>query len=117
MLVWLTFLGGAAAARRCAHLRVSSSSTPCREARLAGCARHAGLAVVVILASWSGTGAQIASVQHGSAHERHGWPVGVLYWAMPVGSVLALRLFVRRNAIARREDLPLEADAARGVAS
>ena len=48
-----------------------------------------------------------------------GWPVGIVYWALPVGSLLAL-LFVVEQLLARLPDLapagPVERDGVGNVA-
>jgi TRAP-type transport system small permease protein len=100
MLVWATFLGGAAAVRRGAHMRVGEV-IEALSGRLRAAAELVVLAVVIAtlgIVAWYGvllverTWEQQTSVLY--------LPVGLLYLAMPVGSALGLP-FALSEAAAR----------------
>jgi TRAP-type C4-dicarboxylate transport system permease small subunit len=98
LLVWGTFLGGAAAARRRAHMRVSElvsllGGMPRRIAEVAINLAVAGLLCLVI---WYG--AIIVALQWPQLTTVLYWPYGLLYLAMPVGAALTL-LFVLHDAL------------------
>lgn len=109
VLLWATFLGGAAAARRGAHMRITEflEKMPPRVAAATEVATRLGTVVLLGLLVWYGL------VITGSTMEQEmtvlHWPIGVQYLAMPVGSGLAL-LFVLRELVllARGEPLPQE---------
>jgi TRAP-type transport system small permease protein len=109
VLLWATFLGGAAAARRGAHMRITEflEKMPPRLAAATEFATHLGTAALLALLVWYG------AIIAGSTMEQEmtvlHWPIGVQYLAMPVGSALAL-LFVLRELVllARGEPLPQE---------
>jgi TRAP-type transport system small permease protein len=90
LLVWATFLGGAAATRRGAHMRIGEFAEA-----LSGRPRAAVEVLILLLVAaillqlaWFGwiiverTWEQDTTVLY--------WPVGMLYAAMPVGSLLTL---------------------------
>lgn len=110
VLLWATFLGGAAAARRGAHMRITEfvEKMPAGLAAATEIATRIGSAAILGLLVWYGiviaqsTMEQEMTVLH--------WPIGLQYLAMPVGSALAL-VFVLREIvlIVRGEPLPQEA--------
>ena len=109
VLLWATFLGGAAAARRGAHMRITEflEKMPPRLSAAVEFGTHLGTAAILMLLVWYG------SVIAGSTMEQEmtvlHWPIGVQYLAMPVGSGLAL-LFVLHELVllARGQPLPQE---------
>jgi TRAP-type C4-dicarboxylate transport system permease small subunit len=109
LLVWGTFLGGAAAARRRAHMRVSELI-----GMLGGMPRRVGevlinLAVSGLLGLVIWYGAVIVELQWPQQTTVLYWPYGLLYLAMPVGAALTL-LFVLHDAwrIARGRSHPTD---------
>jgi TRAP-type C4-dicarboxylate transport system permease small subunit len=106
ILVWATFLGGAAAARRGAHMRI----TELVEIMPAGPRRFVeiGTRVVVLalLLALARFGAVIAASQMDQLMTVLYWPVGLQYAALPVGACLTAlfvgndiwRLLTRRAA-------------------
>lgn len=89
MLVWATFLGGAAAARRGAHMRITEivMALPPKPQRILELAVR--VLVLAILCALAWNGAKIAAVSMDQATTVLYWPVGLSYAAMPVGSALA----------------------------
>jgi TRAP-type C4-dicarboxylate transport system permease small subunit len=90
LLVWVTFLGAAAATRRGAHMVIGELI-----GRLPGPARRladAGIQVVVLvtlgLLVWYGAG--IADAGRGSELTVLGWPMAAQYAALPVASVVTM---------------------------
>ena len=90
LMVWVTFLGGAAATRRGAHMVIGEVI-----GRLAGTTRRAADAVIqlVVLASlgllfWYGIG--IAEAGSMSILTVLGWPMSVQYIALPVASLITM---------------------------
>ncbi len=90
LLVWATFLGGASAARRVGHMRVSEvvdALPPRIAAGLDQLTRLLSLALLFLIV-WKGasivghTWSQKTSVLY--------WPVGLTYLAMPVGAALSM---------------------------
>ncbi len=87
-LVWATFVGAAAAARRGAHMRISEliEAVNPRLRRLLEIITRIGVLILLGLLVWRGmlivnrTMDQEMSVLY--------WPVGLQYLAMPVGSLL-----------------------------
>lgn len=97
VLLWATFLGGAAAARRGAHMRIAEFVEA-----MPGRLRHAvelstRLAVMVILAFLSWRGVLLSLQTMDQQMTVLNWPVGVQYLAMPVGSALALVFVVHET--------------------
>jgi TRAP-type C4-dicarboxylate transport system permease small subunit len=98
LLVWGTFLGGAAAARRRAHMRVSElvgmldgAPRRCAEATI-------NLAVAGLLGIVVWYGVIIVQLQWPQQTTVLYWPYGLLYLAMPVGAALTL-LFVLHDTV------------------
>jgi TRAP-type C4-dicarboxylate transport system permease small subunit len=90
VFVWLTFLGSAKAVRRFGHLAVLElvDALPPRLSRALFVVLWALTAVILVTMIWYG--AQISLSNMTQRMSVTGWPVGVLYWAMPVGGVLML---------------------------
>lgn len=91
LLLWVTFLGCAAAMARGAHMRV----TEIVEAALPKTAklwlwRGIDLVIVVLLVSLITTGWSISSHTWAQKTTVLYWPVGLLYASMPVGMFLSL---------------------------
>jgi len=93
VLLWATFLGGAAAARRNAHMRIAEfvGALPAAHRRLVELSTRA--AVMVVLVFLVLRGFDLAAGTMDQQMTVLYWPVGLQYLAMPVGSALAL-LFV-----------------------
>lgn len=110
VLLWGTFLGGASAARRGAHMRISEfvEKMPPALSRFVELATRIAVIAMLGLLIWHGfaitqrTMDQEMTVLH--------WPIGVQYLAMPVGSALTL-LFVAYETwlVAIGEPIPQEA--------
>jgi len=97
LLVWGTFLGGAAAVRRRAHMRVAElvgllRGRARRTAEIAICLVVAGTLVPIV---WYGV--VVAEIQWPQLTTVLYLPVGLLYLAMPVGAAFCL-LFVLHDA-------------------
>lgn len=110
VLLWATFLGGASAARRGAHMRITEFVEAMPPAWTRGVEIATRLGVVALLGFlvWygltlaQGTMEQEMTVLH--------WPMGVQYLAMPVGSGLALiYVLYEISLLARGEPIPQEA--------
>jgi TRAP-type C4-dicarboxylate transport system permease small subunit len=90
LMVWVTFVGGAAAGRRGEHVAITElvDLLPARLHRWAeGLAQLVAAAVLALLV-WKGIGiAQSASTDHLSVL---GWPMSVEYLGLPVGSAATL---------------------------
>ncbi len=90
LMVWVTFLGGAAAGRRGEHVAITSlvDLLPARlHCWTEGLAQLVAAAVLVLLV-WKGIAiAQSASADHFSVL---GWPMSVEYAGLPVGSAATL---------------------------
>jgi TRAP-type C4-dicarboxylate transport system permease small subunit len=89
-LVWATFLGGAAAARRGAHMCITEfiDKIPPRARRVIEIALR--LAVLALLALLVRAGINIVAKTMDQQMSVLYWPVGLQYLAMPVGSGLTL---------------------------
>jgi TRAP-type transport system small permease protein len=98
MLVWATFLGGAAAARRGAHMRITEivMMLPPKPQRILEVAVRILVLGILLALAWNG--AKIAAVNMDQATTVLYWPVGLSYAAMPVGSALAA-LFVAHETL------------------
>lgn len=87
-LVWATFLGGAAAARRGAHMRITEFLTMIPAAGRRWIEVVIRLAVLVLLVLLVVAGANIVGKTMDQLMSVLYWPVGLQYLAMPVGSAL-----------------------------
>jgi TRAP-type C4-dicarboxylate transport system permease small subunit len=110
VLLWATFLGGASAARRGAHMRITEfiEAMPPFYTRAVEIATRFGVIALLGFLIWygitivQGTMEQEMTVLH--------WPIGVQYLAMPVGSALALVYVVYETTLLMRgEPIPQEA--------
>ena len=98
MLIWATFLGGAAAARRGAHMRITEIllAIPQKVQRPVEVAVRVIATVILLVLGWSGTHIAMANMEQTTTVLY--WPVGLAYAAMPVGSILTA-VFVAYEAI------------------
>jgi TRAP-type C4-dicarboxylate transport system permease small subunit len=96
VFVWLTFLGSAKAVRRFGHLAVLEfvDALPPRLSRALFIALWALTSIILATMIWYGV--QISLSNMTQRMSVTGWPVGVLYWAMPVGAVLMLVFVVEQ---------------------
>ncbi|HEY5793853.1 MAG TPA: TRAP transporter small permease [Bosea sp. (in: a-proteobacteria)] len=110
VLLWATFLGGASAARRGAHMRITEfvEAMPPAWTRAVEIATRLGVIALLCFLVWygwniaQGTMEQEMTVLH--------WPMGVQYLAMPVGSGLALIYVIyEATLLAQGEPIPQEA--------
>lgn len=110
VLLWATFLGGASAARRGAHMRITEfvDAMPPAIGRGVELATRVGVIGLLGLLIWYGlsiserTMSQEMTVLH--------WPIGVQYLAMPVGSALALVFVIYETVLlAAGKPIPQEA--------
>jgi TRAP-type C4-dicarboxylate transport system permease small subunit len=110
VLLWATFLGGASAARRGAHMRITEftdkiSPSLQRVVEIATRLGVVGLLLLLVTYGWSiteRTMGQELTVLH--------VPMGLQYLAMPVGSALALVFVVYEMALLLRgRPIPQEA--------
>jgi TRAP-type transport system small permease protein len=118
VLLWATFLGGAAAARRGAHMRISElvEALPARFRRALEVGTRLGVVLILCFLSWNGF--VLARETMDQQMTVLNWPVGIQYLAMPVGSFLALVYVVyeiaqllRTGSLPVDNELPLEASA------
>jgi TRAP-type C4-dicarboxylate transport system permease small subunit len=109
VLLWATFLGGASAARRGAHMRITEfvESMPPALSRAVEFATRVAVIAMLALLIWYGisitqrTMEQEMTVLH--------WPMGVQYLAMPVGSALTLAFVLYETVlVATGEPIPQE---------
>jgi TRAP-type transport system small permease protein len=101
LMLWVTFLGGAAAAGRGTHMRVTEivAALGPLSRRVVELCVDAAVCVVLIALVWYGSVITISNwAEETSILE---WPVGIHYLAMPVGSVLSL-IFVIHHAVSSR---------------
>jgi TRAP-type C4-dicarboxylate transport system permease small subunit len=98
IFVWLTFLGSARAVRSYSHLAVVEfiEHIPVRVSRLLFMMLWALTLIMLAGLVWFGSGIAIANMNQFMSVT--GWPVGVVYWAMPLGSAVAL-IFVLEQII------------------
>lgn len=91
LLLWLTFLGCAAAAARGAHMRVTEVVAYCVPERMKSVLEFLINVVILLLL--------LTLIQHGSSITQHTWaqkttvlywPVGLLYASMPIGMAFTL---------------------------
>jgi len=106
VMVWTTFLGGAAAARRRGHMAI----TELRDHLKRGAGRALRLAieltVAAVLALLVWYGASIVQASWGNILTVLDWPMAWQYLALPVGAAIAL-VYVLRDVVllARGGDL------------
>jgi TRAP-type C4-dicarboxylate transport system permease small subunit len=114
VFVYLTFVGSAKAVRTYAHLAVLElvDLVPERARRLLFLAL-AGLTAAILL-SMIWFGALMAISNMGQRMSVTGWPVGWLYWSMPVGSVLMLVFVVEQIVLGKSFADPHAAPEAHG---
>ena len=99
LMVWVTFLGGASAARRGAHMTITEFID-----KLTGKSRlKADAAVQTVVPGrcwccWSGTGMGIVMANWGNILTVLDWPMAFQYLALPVGSAVSL-VFVAYDLI------------------
>jgi TRAP-type transport system small permease protein len=93
MLVWATFMGGAAAARRGGHMRITELLAVMPAALKRGVEILTRLIVLALLLALTRFGAIIALSQMDQLMSVLYWPVGLQYAALPVGAALT-SLFV-----------------------
>jgi TRAP-type C4-dicarboxylate transport system permease small subunit len=112
LMIWATFLGGAAAARRGAHMRVGElvGLTRGRTRRIAEILINLAVAAVLLQLVWYGGAIALGNMDQASSVLYY--PMGLQYAALPVGAALAL-VFVARDiaGFARGEpphDTPIE---------
>ncbi len=100
VLVWATFLGGAAAARRGLHMRIAEflDLLQAKLRRQIEAAIDAGVLFLLAILTWRGA----AIVERTIDQEMSVlyWPVGLQYAAMPVGSALTA-VFVAHQLVRR----------------
>jgi TRAP-type C4-dicarboxylate transport system permease small subunit len=96
VFVWLTFLAGATAVRRYGHLAVIefAERLPRRLNRALFIALWLLTATILLGLIWYG--ASLSQEQMRQTMSATGWPVGIVYWAMPVGSLLAVVFVVEQ---------------------
>lgn len=109
VLVWATFLGGAAAARRGAHMRIAEliDAMPARIGYPVELAMRAAVVVILAFLTWNGIG--LVRETMGQEMTVLKWPVGVQYLAMPAGSALTLVYVLRETLLLMRGEKPPEA--------
>jgi len=90
MMVWVTFLGGAAATRRGAHMRITEflDKLPGPQRRWADAAVQAIALAVLALLVWFGSG--IVGASRGNILTVLDWPMAAQYLSLPVGSAVTL---------------------------
>lgn len=90
LMVWVTFLGAAAATRRGAHMTISEFVDRLRPhaRRGADLAIAAFAAALLVLLVWYGVG--IVRATWANELTVLGWPMGLQYLALPVGSAATL---------------------------
>ena len=90
VFVWLTFLAGATALRCYGHLAVVEFVERLPRAASRALFVALWLLTAAILLGMIWFGASLAQEQMRQTMSATGWPVGIVYWAMPVGASLAL---------------------------
>ncbi|MBU6485823.1 MAG: TRAP transporter small permease [Betaproteobacteria bacterium] len=90
LMVWVTFLGGAAATRRGEHVAITefADKLSAMPRRWLDGAIQLVCALVLLLLTWYGIG--IAQASWSDRLTVLNWPMSVEYLALPVGSVAAL---------------------------
>lgn len=93
LMMWGSFLGGAAAARRGAHLRLHEAVERVAPVPRAWVEAVVLGAVLFLLGQMIWFGALVSKVNMSQQTTVLYWPVGLLYAAMPVGAGLMLLFF------------------------
>ncbi|TCR68525.1 TRAP transporter small permease [Bosea sp. BK604] len=110
VLLWATFLGGASAARRGAHMRITEfvDSFPPAIGHAVELATRVGVVGLLLLLIWYGL--SISESTMGQEMTVLHWPIGVQYLAMPVGSAFALVFVIYETVLlAMGRPIPQEA--------
>jgi TRAP-type C4-dicarboxylate transport system permease small subunit len=110
VLLWATFLGGASAARRGAHMRITEfvEAMPPAWTHKVEIATRLGVVTLLCFLIWHGVGIARSTMEQ-EMTVLH-WPIGLQYLAMPVGSALALAFVLYETALLMRgEPIPQEA--------
>lgn len=110
VLLWATFLGGASAARRGAHMRITEfvDSFPPAIGHAVELATRVGVAGLLLLLIWYGL--SISESTMGQEMTVLHWPIGVQYLAMPAGSAFALVFVIYETVLlAMGRPIPQEA--------
>jgi TRAP-type transport system small permease protein len=110
VLLWATFLGGASAARRGAHMRITElvDSVPPKAARLIELATRVGVVGLLVLLVWYGF--VISDRAMGQEMTVLHWPMGFQYLALPIGSAIALVYVIYETVLlALGKPIPQEA--------
>ncbi len=96
VFLWLTFSGGARAVQSHAHLAVIEfvERMPRRLSRALFVVLWTLTAVILVGMVWIGSITAIANMNQTMSVT--GWPVGIAYWSMPVGSLLALFFIIEQ---------------------
>jgi TRAP-type C4-dicarboxylate transport system permease small subunit len=108
LMVWVTFLGAAAATRRGVHMTISEfvDRLGPEARRGADLAIAAVIAAVLVLLVWYGAG--IVRATWANELTVLGWPMGLQYLALPVGAAATL-VFVLWDAWQIGRGVPREA--------
>jgi TRAP-type C4-dicarboxylate transport system permease small subunit len=96
VFLWLTFFGGARAVQSHAHLAVIEfvERMPRKLSRALFVVLWTLTAVILVGMVWIGSTTALANMNQTMSVT--GWPVGIAYWSMPVGSLLALFFVVEQ---------------------
>ena len=88
MLVWATFLGGAAACRRSTHMRITEvvTAVPPHLRRWLELATRLGVLVLLVALVWNGGLIALQNMEQQTSVLY--WPVGLTYAALPGGTAL-----------------------------
>lgn len=110
VLLWATFLGGASAARRGAHMRITEFVDAMPPAIGHGVEIATRIGVIGLLGLLIWYGLSITQSTMGQEMTVLHWPMGVQYLAMPVGSAFALVFVIYETVLlATGKPIPQEA--------
>ncbi len=90
MMVWVTFLGGAAAARRGAHMRITEfldKLDPAKRRWAEAALQCVSIGVLILLVVY---GINLVNAGWGNELTVLGWPMALQYMGLPVGSACML---------------------------
>ena len=107
LLVWITFLGSAEAARRREHMSVTLVLDAIRSKKLRKVLEIAAnliIAVFLVIGTWSGW--QVVTKTWSMRTTSLQMPAGLLYLALPVGFVLMILAVVFPSIPGEQRDLP-----------